>query len=242
MQFRVGILAASSLLCVLIYATYVHVERALFIAHVRYAQLPLPEGLIELDSRMGRQLMERSKHKADLKRLKHFYTSQIYLSYCGVATGVMSSNALLHRTEYTQSDWFNGLPGDVHSAYETFFGGMTLQQFEHLMIARGFRTTRLHGNQLSLDEFRDRVIRNMLNDKDVLVINYHRPVLNQKGGGHFSPIAAYDQQTERVLILDVAQHKYPPVWAQLDQVWKALDTTDRSAHAQRGLVEITPNH
>lgn len=238
MQFRIGILAVSSLLCILIYATSRHVERALFIADVRHRQQPLPEGLIELKSKRGMQLLKRSHHKTDLKPLERFYTSQIYLSYCGVATGVMLSNALLNRTVYTQSNWFTGLPGGVHSAYETFFGGMTLGQFDDLMTARGFRTTRFHGGELSLDEFRERIIRNMSNEENMLVINYHRPVLNQKGGGHFSPIAAYEQQDDRVLILDVAEHKYPPVWAPLNQVWKALDTTDRSAHAQRGMIEV----
>ena len=242
MKFRIGMLAASGLLCALVYTTLQHVERALFIAHVPQSQLPLSKELIEFDSDMGRRLLQRSRHKVDLKPLQRFYTSQIYLSYCGVATGVMSGNALLERAEYTQSNWFNGLPEDVHSAYETFFGGMTLAQFDGLMTARGYKTRRFHGNELSLDKFRELVVQNMLDKTDMLVINYHRPALKQKGGGHFSPIAAYEQETDRVLILDVAQHKYPPVWAQLNLVWKALDTTDRSAHAQRGMLEIARHY
>ena len=78
----------------------------------------------------------------------------------------------------------------------------------------------------------------MMNDRDAFVINYHRPGVKQKGGGHFSPVSAYHEVSELVLILDVAAHKYPPVWAPLESVWKALDTTDKSAHAQRGFLEV----
>ena len=31
-------------------------------------------------------------------------------------------------------------------------------------------------------------------------------------GGHISPLAAYDAETDRLLILDVSRYKYPPVW------------------------------
>ena len=44
-------------------------ERALFIADVRHRQQPLPEGLIELESKRGMQLLKRSHHKTDLKPL-----------------------------------------------------------------------------------------------------------------------------------------------------------------------------
>ena len=40
--------------------------------------------------------------------------------------------------------------------------------------------------------------------------------------GHISPIAAYDEQSDRVLVLDVAAHKYPPTWIETETMWNAM--------------------
>jgi Phytochelatin synthase len=41
----------------------------------------------------------------------------------------------------------------------------------------------------------------------VLIASYSRHVLNQTGQGHFSPIAAYDRESDSVLIMDtVSDH------------------------------------
>jgi hypothetical protein len=36
----------------------------------------------------------------------------------------------------------------------------------------------------------------------VLIASYNRKALKQTGSGHFSPIAAYDQESDSVLIMD----------------------------------------
>ena len=47
------------------------------------------------------------------------------------------------------------------------------------------------------------------NGKVLLVCSYDRGTLGQTGSGHFSPIGANDQQTDKVLLLDVARFKPP---------------------------------
>ena len=39
-------------------------------------------------------------------------------------------------------------------------------------------------------------------------MNYERAALDQNKSGHISPLAAYDEQTDKLLILDVAAYKY----------------------------------
>jgi Phytochelatin synthase len=41
------------------------------------------------------------------------------------------------------------------------------------------------------------------------VIRQNRAI-GQEQGGHISPLAAYDAETDRFLILDVSRYKYPP--------------------------------
>ena len=45
-----------------------------------------------------------------------------------------------------------------------------------------------------------------------VIVNYLRKSIGQEKGGHISPLAAYDADTDRFLLLDVARYKYPPVW------------------------------
>jgi hypothetical protein len=58
---------------------------------------------------------------------------------------------------------------------------------------------------VSLDGFR-RVAGEYLDKKDhYVIVNYLRNGIGQEWGGHISPLAAYDADTDRFLILDVLQ-------------------------------------
>lgn len=60
-----------------------------------------------------------------------------------------------------------------------------------------------------------------------VMINYDRKELGQLGGGHFSPLGAYDTSTDSFLIMDVAKYKYPPVWVGSDTLFSAMATVDK---------------
>lgn len=57
-----------------------------------------------------------------------------------------------------------------------------------------------------------------------MLVNYRRSALNQPGGGHISPIAAYHQKSDRFLILDVAAYKYPPTWVSTKELWNGINS------------------
>eukprot|EP00041_Stephanoeca_diplocostata_P018009 m.373684 g.373684 ORF g.373684 m.373684 type:complete len:293 (+) comp20888_c0_seq8:96-974(+) len=69
-----------------------------------------------------------------------------------------------------------------------------------------------------------------------ILLNYHMSSLGQSPfGGHISPIAGYNIQTERVLIMDTWPHT-EPVWAPLQAVWQAMCHVDLEAGKSRGLL------
>jgi len=70
-----------------------------------------------------------------------------------------------------------------------------------------------------------------------LCINIDRSLYGKKGG-HFSPLAAYDQKTDRFLMMDVARYRYPPVWIKTNDLFKAMDTLDTSSHKTRGFAVV----
>jgi hypothetical protein len=73
---------------------------------------------------------------------------------------------------------------------------------------------------------------------DYLLVNYQRKVLGQGAVGHISPLAAYDEDSDKVLILDTAGYKYPPTWVPVDGLFDAISTTDSSSGKTRGFVEV----
>ena len=71
-----------------------------------------------------------------------------------------------------------------------------------------------------------------------IIANYHRPALDQKGGGHISPLAAWDEASQRVLILDVANYRYPPVWASIDKLAEGMLAVDNDSGRSRGWLLV----
>jgi len=73
------------------------------------------------------------------------------------------------------------------------------------------------------------------------VVNYLRTGIAQQGGGHISPIAAYDSHSDRVLILDVARYRYPAVWVKTEVLWRSMGAVDRASGQSRGLLSMRWN-
>jgi hypothetical protein len=64
-------------------------------------------------------------------------------------------------------------------------------------------------------------------------------VLRQTGTGHFSPIGAYDEASDSVLLLDTARFKYGPHWVKLDLLFDALIPLDPSTGKSRGYMILS---
>ena len=73
-----------------------------------------------------------------------------------------------------------------------------------------------------------------------VIINYLRKAIGQEKGGHISPLAAYDKETDMFLILDVARYKYPPVWVKAAELFGAMNTVDKDNESKtRGYILIS---
>lgn len=197
---------------------------------------PLPSNLIAATTPEGRALLEQAEAAADYGPLSSNYVSQKLISYCGVASSVTVLNSLGRQTD--QSDFFTPAANAVRERRKVMFGGMSLPDLGGLLAAHGLAVDVRHADGLSLEEFRSVVARNLADPGDYLLVNYQREVLGQSRVGHISPIAAYDAETDRVLIMDTASYKYPPTWVELPMLHKAMNTTDGSTGKSRGYVEV----
>lgn len=208
------------------------------------------EALIPLPAQAGQELLFRSRVRADFLPLVGSFVTQANLSYCGVASAVMVLNSLgVPAPEtpgygpyrfWSQDNLFAASAGRAFATAESVGRrGMTLAQLAGLLAAQGVSVQRWQGDQLSLPQFRGLLRRSLSDPDDRLLVNYHRPSLGQQGGGHISPLAAYDPTGDRVLILDVARYRYPAVWVSTEALWRSIRTVDPDSGVSRGLVRIS---
>ncbi len=85
-----------------------------------------------------------------------------------------------------------------------------------------------------LDAFRSK-LKNSLIDGFV-VINFDRKGINEVGGGHSLPIAAYSPDNDRFLMMEVARYKYPSVWVSTTDLFRASLAVDKVSNKSRGLL------
>lgn len=203
--------------------------------HPGQQDLPLPPDLIALDSGPGQALLA-SALKADLPALQAHYVVQQTASFCGVASGVAALGALGQATD--QDRFFDGPPGEVRGRYAVLFGGLELATLAALIQAHGLQAEAVYGSDLDLAGLRALLAANLADPADALIANFSRPTLGEVGGGHHSPIGAYDPASDRVLVLDTAAYKYPPTWVPADALLRAMQTEDSASGRSRGLVVV----
>ena len=92
----------------------------------------------------------------------------------------------------------------------------------------------------SAAEFRRAARRTLARPQHYLLVNFSRATLSDdnEGGGHFSPLAAYNGSADDLLLMDVARYKYPPFWVDTDLLWQAMATTDTSSGRHRGFIVV----
>ena len=198
----------------------------------------------------GEQLLIESRAKQDYFLLSNQFVTQVNQAYCGVASSVMVLNALgLPAPEsaqykpfrvFTQENFFDREESKkVISPELVSRRGMTLAQLGGLLTSHGAKVTVYYGADVDLERFRSLLVQNLSKRDNFAIVNYLRKTIGQERGGHISPIAAYNQRTDRFLILDVSRYKYPPVWVKAADLLQAIKTVDTDAGKTRGFVLVT---
>jgi hypothetical protein len=212
------------------------------------AMTPLPKGVIAEDSPQGLELMSRTSRSPYFWQLEQQFVTQDNLTYCSIASSVMVLNAL-------------GIPGPTDRNYgpyhiftqQNFFTpsvekilpkalvqkqGATLNQIAEALSTFKVKVTVIHATESTEADFKRVATSAMKQGDGYIIVNFLRTALGQTGGGHMSPLAAYDKQTDRFLVLDVSRYRYPPVWVKTRDIWKAMNTYDEGAKAYRGFIRV----
>ena len=198
--------------------------------------LPLPENLVGFGSPGGEALLVGAESRSDYFPLAEHFVTQRNQAFCGVASIAMVLNALdmpapsspelAPFSIFDQDNVFSPQTEAVIPRATIEKMGMTLDQVGAVLSAHGLKVEVHHAADSSLEEFRRRASEELGSPGRFIVINYLRAAIGQEKGGHISPLAAYDADTDRFLILDVSRYKYPPVWVKAAELFAAMSTTD----------------
>ncbi|KAL3775738.1 hypothetical protein ACHAW5_005893 [Stephanodiscus triporus] len=136
--------------------------------------------------------------------------------------------------------------------------GITFGTFACLAKCQGLDVDAVYGSNSTVDDFR-RIVKWTCTDPSsslssspssserrrrhrpasFLVVSYTRKVIGQTGTGHFSPIGAYDEASDHVLVLDTARFKYGPHWIPLQLMFDALLPEDPDTGKSRGYMVLS---
>jgi hypothetical protein len=205
--------------------------------------------VIYWDSTAGRALRARIPAEADYWQLIPTFAVQNTQSYCSVASAITVLNAMPIKKPidptyapyayFTQSNYFTPDVIKIISPQTVLQMGMTREQMTETLAAQGVLAKSIAGDTLNDDDLRTLLQKALLDDGQFVLANYFRATLGQVGGGHWSVLAAFDAQSDRVLILDVAKYKYPPVWVGISTLRQAIATMDTTSNKTRGLVIVS---
>jgi hypothetical protein len=201
------------------------------------------------DSTEGKALRARMPADADYWQLAPSFTAQITQSYCSVASAVTVLNAMPIQKPvdptyapyayFTQSNFFTPEVVKIISPQTVLEMGMTREQMTETLSQQGVKAISIAGDTLSEESLRTLLKKALGDDGQFVLANYFRANLGQVGGGHWSALAAYDAQSDSVLILDVAKYKYPPAWVSISILQQAINTIDTVSNKARGLVVVS---
>jgi glutathione gamma-glutamylcysteinyltransferase len=195
------------------------------------------------------------------------HSTQSEPAFCGISTLVIALNALsVDPRQVWKGSWrwyeesMLNCCVDLEEVKQT---GITINAFKCLAVCQGLSThlqlvdRRGEGGTqppahpaaprlTTVEDFR-RAVLDACVEKDtdagdridrVLIASYSRKVLGQTGSGHFSPIAAYDQESDSVLIMDTARFKYGAHWVQLSLLFDAMVPVDPDTGRSRGYIML----
>lgn len=192
--------------------------------------------LIEWDSSEGLARLQSSEAKENFWKITRFYESQVRLSYCGVSSSVIALNALSveapttkflgkYRT-FVQEEFFNENVCAVVDRSNIEENGMSLVELYDALSTFPVSVTKIAAKDFTHEELRSIMISALKNPKQIILALYQRRELGQEGGGHWSPVAAYDEVSDSFLVMDVARFKYPPVWVDAALFMNSMQTTN----------------
>jgi hypothetical protein len=133
-----------------------------------------------------------------------------------------------------------GEPVTLNGKARVDFGYQT-RQFDEMLRANGLRTRLvIVDDQMPEAQVRADLVDNLARRGDFVVVTYRRQAVGQSGGGHISPLGAYDRESDSVLVLDVNPSSAGWVWMPMSTLIAGMRTFDTLENRGYILMDSRP--
>lgn len=211
--------------------------------------LEIPNHLFTLSHPIGQQRLIQSDYRQAYWPLATYFETQRNQAYCSVATSVIALNALgLPRPAttlypdfpfFTQQDFFAVVDKRIADPEVVSKEGMTLDQLATVLGQYPVHIDKVSADTLDANQLRQLLKKHLREQDRFVLFNFNRRFIGEVGGGHWSPLAAYHEASDSVLLMDVARYKYPPVWVPLADLLRGAQDPDSVSGKARGLLVVT---
>lgn len=123
---------------------------------------------------------------------------------------------------------------------KNFDPGVTLKELANILKTYQLKVKLAYVKKVdekSLVGFRKLLETVLIEDQKFLLVNFDGKVLGLKTNGHISPIAAFDETSDSVLVMDVAGHKNGWYWAKVEDMMRAMNSKDGNNY--RGYLVVS---
>jgi hypothetical protein len=219
------------------------------LAALAFSGAACADKLIYLTEPEGEALALAAELRGPYFKLASYLETEQILTFCGPATIAAVLNSLdVERPKpaqfypwalWTQPSVFNAANQAVKPYAVVEHEGLILPELAIFFRNLGTHAEFAHADSFSLEQLRATVKATLAEPGKRFVANYSRKPIGQVGDGHISPVAAYDSRSDRVLVLDVARYKYPPVWMALSDLYAGMQAVDSGSGKARGYVVVS---
>jgi len=204
---------------------------------------PLPLPAIAFSSPAGKELFKLAlaqKNAEIFFHLSEAFRTQDEPTFCGLGTLVTVLNALeVDPGQIWKGAWrwyAETMLDCCVDIEEVKRKGLSWEEWLCVARCQGLAVKAHRAEASSVEAFRVAVQSACVSDTSVLCVAYSRAALGQSGDGHYSPIGAYEAESDQVLIMDVARFKHPPHWVTVETMFEAMLQHDKSSGLSRGFA------
>lgn len=204
--------------------------------------------LIYFNSDKAWDLLLESRLRCDYWHLSRYFETQMTYAHCAVASSIMVLNALdiekpvqkryKNYKLFTQENFFTREVQKIVHPEDVARRGMTLEELTKALNTFPVKAQMTLASDVTLEEFRTLVKTTVKDSNSFLIVDFFRPSLNQIGGGHYSPLAAYNEQEDLVLVMEVSRYKHPPFWVKTEKLFEAMKNSYPSKET-RGYILVS---
>lgn len=132
-------------------------------------------------------------------------------------------------------------PKEIKDGKEIYDAGLSLTDYANILTKAYDLKVELNyidkNDEKLVKKFRDDLKKYLVEDKKFVVVNFDGQIINNKTKGHVSPVVAYDEESDSILVLDPALHKNTWYWVDLQSLYKAMNSKDGDSY--RGYLIVS---